>query len=828
MDPQRLRHILIERSPEERPYTSVRSGRRRCRVPARDDRVGHADRLRRSIDQARDDLGDQVGREVHDIALEVVGATQALQLEKLERLRSGLGIELRSTRQEGDRLFATVFVPERRLEGFVRLFEAYAHEDTAGGRPKNEPLVAGIDEIRTPVLRSFWTDDPALFPPDDATPIWWEVWLQVRSTDGPDDAFVDFVAAVGESELRVGPNALEFKERQVFHVHGTVREWTQVFVPLLDRLAELRKAKKVASEFFQLDWQTQRELVDDLLGRVNAPPEAAPSVCILDYGIRREHPLIQPFLRAEDLHAIDPAWGVVDNRQPHGTEVAGLAVFGEELASLLANNDRPFTPHRLESARILSTNNGHPEETWGWVTQEGVALAEQRAPDRSRVILLTATANDRGRDNGFPSAWSAAIDQSAAGELDDVQRLYVVSTGNVWTVLADPEYRYPDDNIEEHRVEDPAQSWNAITVGACTDLIQIRDPELEGHTTLARRGELCPTSRTSVPWPSHEWPLKPDIVLEGGNYTRSPEGTIGGSDDLTLLTSSGELPGKLLTWMSDTSAAAAQAARMAAILRADYPDLWPETIRGLLIHSARWTNGMTQQAPDRGRRLRCFGWGRPDLDRARFTLGNRVSLIRQGVIQPFERVRVDGKWKTRTKEFHLHSLPWPAEALAALHEHPVTIRVTLSYFIEPSPRGGGWKRKFRYQSHGLRFKLRGPTETPEQFLQRVSKREWGDEEQGRPVTADPIDWTLGTTFQNRGSIHSDWWTTTGIELAECGQLAVHPVAGWWSERVHLGHVDDEARYSLIVTIETEGVETDLYTPIVEAIRPGVEIDVEQE
>jgi hypothetical protein len=33
---------------------------------------------------------------------------------------------------------------------------------------------------------------------------------------------------------------------------------------------------------------------------------------------------------------------------------------------------------------------------------------------------------------------------------------------------------------------------------------------------------------------------------------------------------------------------------------------------------------------------------------------------------------------------HLHRLPWPKEALQAVGDQDVTLRVTLSYFVEPN------------------------------------------------------------------------------------------------------------------------------------------------
>lgn len=831
----RFKHIDINDPGDRRDYTRPSGGGGgEYRVPPRDDRVGHGRRLQGQIDSVRADLQQQAnvsGHTISDVALEVVGMSRDLQLASLERLRSGIGVELRSVTERDGRSFATVFVPASRLESFVRLFERYVTENRADtDRPKNEALVAGIDEIRTPVLRSFWTDSDELFPDNHDTPIWWEVWLQKRVSDNEDTAFVEFVSVADNSGLRVGTHVLRFRERLVFHVHGTVRQWTTVFVPLLDRLAELRKAKEVASEFLRLQPRDQRQLIEDLVQRLTVPPTTAPAICVLDYGVSKEHPLLSPFLSPEDQHALDPAWTKVDHRNGHGSEMAGLGVYGDELPRLLGSNDLPLTPHRVESVRILNDSSPNPEDTWGWVTQEGVARAEQAAPERPRVVLLAVTANDRGRDFGYPTSWSAAIDQSAAGELDDSRRLFVVSAGNIRTIQDEAADRYPTANLEEHRIEDPAQAWNALSVGACTEMIQIRDEGLAGHTPLAKQGELCPTSRTSVSWPDQEWPIKPDIVMEGGNYTRSPSGSVHATEDLCLLTASGSSVGNLLAWTSDTSAAAAQAARVAAILQSEYPHLWPETIRAMFVHSAAWTPAMIAQVPgdlqsDKHRRLRCFGYGRPDLDRARFTLQNRVALVHQGQLQPFERVHENGEWKIRTKDFRLHALPWPADALAGLHEIGARLRVTLSYFIEPSPGRRGWNKRFRYQSHGLRFKLRGPTETEELFRQRISQDEW-DDDGDRPSTSDPIPWALGSNLQTRGSIHSDWWDATGADLAACGQLAVYPVTGWWRERHHLGKVDSLARYALVVTIETEAENCDLYSPIVNQLAKPVTIEID--
>jgi hypothetical protein len=50
-------------------------------------------------------------------------------------------------------------------------------------------------------------------------------------------------------------------------------------------------------------------------------------------------------------------------------------------------------------------------------------------------------------------------------------------------------------------------------------------------------------------------------------------------------------------------------------------------------------------------------------------------------------------------------------------------------------------------------------------------------------------------------------------LAEKAAIAVMPVRGWWSERPHLDRWSSKIRYSLVVSIETQEEEVDIYTPV---------------
>lgn len=149
------------------------------------------------------------------------------------------------------------------------------------------------------------------------------------------------------------------------------------------------------------------------------------------------------------------------------------------------------------------------------------------------------------------------------------------------------------------------------------------------------------------------------------------------------------------------------------------------------------------------------------------------------------------------------------------------MRITLSYFIEPSPGRRGWKYQHRYASHGLRFDVKKATETEGEFESRLNKLARDDEDEGVDES-DGRPWTLGAKLRNRGSLLSDWWEGTATDLADCGRIAVYPVIGWWRERKPLNRWVNKVRYSLIVSLTTAATNVDLYTPV----RTVVEVPIE--
>ena len=500
-------------------------------------------------------------------------------------------------------------------------------------------------------------------------------------------------------------------------------------------------------------------------------------------------------------------------------QLAGLAIAGD-LTDILDDNADIEVEHRLESVKLLRDDgaNGTDSRHHGYLTAEAVSRPEIDHPRRRRVFGMAVTARDN-RDRGRPTGWSATLDALAADSDNqgDTPRLLVVSAGNVKD-NADWE-RYPDSN-DSDGIHDPAQAWNALTVGAYTNLTRITEPDTDDYEPVAPGGGLSPFSTTALGW-QRQWPLKPDIVLEGGNAAADPLGAVT-MPSLSLLTTHHEPANRLFTTTNATSAATALGARMAAQVMAVYPELWPETVRALIVHSAQWTPAMRQAhlPPVHTKRhyrqlvQRC-GFGVPDLERALWTVANSLTLVVQGTLQPFQKRR--GKPPT-TQDMHLHRLPWPRDTLESLGDSEVEMRVTLSYFIEPNPSQRGNSR-YRYQSHGLRFDVKRPTETVNAFRARLNA---AVERQGSdPATSDQR-WLLGATNRHRGSLHSDIWRGTGADLASRAQVAVFPTIGWWRTRDRLGCANRNARYALTVSVRAPDTDIDLYAEV--ASRVAIPID----
>ena len=821
---ERLPHIHIKGTAKSEGYTRPRGGRGpNFNLPSRN-RQDHANNLLKQLADIQEEESNLISKQ-KALGLDAgYGIFVSFESEPHFELKFNSldfqpsGIELCSIKQLDHKSIATVFVPEGKLSHFLKKVKRYRDENTRKkNKPKSRDLIESISAIKLAALESLWTDDSTLFPEANVE-IWWEVWL--RHSDQ-----VDYEKFLRENsnrlEISVSNEAIQFLDRTVLLIKAT-REKIAESIFLLSAIAELRDAKVTADFFTGLNLSEQSEWAIDLLGRLSIPPEGAPWVCLLDTGVNEQHPLLKPVADTADMHVCDPAWGTED-RQGHGTPMAGLAIYGDLIEKLSSSNAIDLS-HRLESVKITPHPEFHEDRSlFGAFTKESIHRVEIN-PFRKRIYVMAVSATD-SRDRGRPSSWSAAIDSLSFGSDDLQRRLIILCAGNT-----DPNERHhhPYSNMTDS-IHDPGQAWNALTVGAFTEKVVLDTQKYPGWKSIAEYGDLSPSSCTSMEWGNKSWPIKPDIVMEGGNMAFNPEFDYADyiDDSLQLVSTGHQLKSnKLLISFGDTSAASAQASYLAALLQSHYPDYWPETIRGLLVHSARWTQGMQAHFQPLNTQkkmrqlLRYCGYGTPNLEELLWSTRNSLTLIAQDTLYPYFK---NSENRVKTKDMNLHKIPWPTDVLRDLGGTEVEMRITLSYFVEPNPGERGWKYKFRYASHGLRFDVKRSLENLNEFEKRINQQARKKD----PFTSasESGKWALGEKLRNLGSIHSDVWHGTAADLAERDYIAVYPVIGWWRERPKFERWKKQVRYALIVNIKTHEIETDIYTPVASEIKFAIDIQV---
>jgi hypothetical protein len=813
-------HLRVERFFEIIEY-SKKPTPRNPPIEIELNRGSHGQGLQREIESVRRDYEDNIahdppGEHVSEQGL-ILEFESAPDFELASQSLDNRSFQLLNLKEQRDASGKTtykarVFVAEGQLDKLEKKIADYLGAPNKSGKQPNQALIDHIAGIRGAAVRELWVEAEAF--PDTDEAIWWEVWLRI-GLSGPQARVAieeQFKGECTRLEITVGRGRLEFPEHTIVMVKGRP-EQLSASIHLLNCIAEIRKPREFADFFDGLPAAEQRQWIDSLLERLVPNENPNCHVCLLDTGLNIGNPVIGAVVDASDSHTITETWGTADEHD-HGTSLASLSIFGD-LAEAISGSGNIALTHGLESVKIVPPFDNDEEDFAAYFTQQGVYVAQIAHANRRRIYCLASTF--RATQTGKPSSWSTALDMLSAGSDDAGSpcRLFVVGIGNVgfteWT-------GYPGSN-DAHSAETPSQSWNALSVGGYTNKTRLSEENSE-LTVVAGNGALAPSSRTAVAWAEHRnWPLKPDVVFEAGNAAIDPAPPSVGTKlpELSLLTASAKITERLFTYIDGTSASAALGARFAARVQSEFPDYWPETVRALIVHSAEWTEAMIHSLSQRftkkqqyAQLVRRCGFGVPNLNRALQCGKNRATLIAQREFQPFHS---DGKADPKFHELDFVELPLPGNFLRENASESVRVRVTLSYFIEPNPGTRSPTSQYRYASCGLRFKLSSANQKRDAFLSNITQAIQSEEEEDdEDVPSESDRWLLGENARHKGSVHSDIWEGSAVDLVE-RQIAIYPVSGWWKLRKHLNRFNSSLRYSIVVTIEAENKELDIYTPI---------------
>ena len=263
-------------------------------------------------------------------------------------------------------------------------------------------------------------------------------------------------------------------------------------------------------------------LFDDVtdIGPVPAATGTEPMVGVIDSGVLAGHPLLAGWVVAEQDFGTSES-SVVD-MQGHGTQVAGLVVYGDVAACL---EGRSWTPHvQILSGKVLEKDLwGEPSFPKGRRPERMVEEAIRQFHDEwgCRVFNMSlGNRRDVYRRGARQFAWAEVLDELAR-ELDIVM---VVSAGN--TTPGEPSGNSLDEmqaSVRDeilsnpgHRLINPATAAIAVTVGA---IARSAEPRVAPAVAGSPAGAPSPFSRCGPGYEAKptQRAVKPEFVAHGGN-----------------------------------------------------------------------------------------------------------------------------------------------------------------------------------------------------------------------------------------------------------------------------------------------------------------------
>jgi len=507
-----LRHIKIEGYSETAEYKSPKGNPILNPKPRNRDLHGnkiydHLNRIKEQFDSLKEvELPEGVIRD-DAIYVEFISDFDfALAFDSFHSDAENYKYQLLNIRKEfiekKSRYRVNVLLTEGGIGHFILKAQEYINENLIRkgedtGKPKNNTLISNIETIQLATLEAFWTEPSENRFPEENKVVWWEVWFRKKRGVDPASEYDKIIHQLGKVNAQISNQELVFPEHFIKLVKASPRQLSESLF-LLDNLSELRKPKETADFFTNLNLSDKEDAVTELQGRIeNHTNVDSIAICILDSGVQNQHPLLSDFIPEQNLFSYKPEdWGTHDSwpRGGHGTGMAGLAIYGNITNAMSeANNIQIF--HQLESVKLINNRSPHDPELYGAVTLEAVNTPIITSPFRPRIYCMAVTDKDQAF-YGRPSSWSASLDKIIFGNDDEnlEKHLFFVSGGNVFIETPD---EYPDKNVFES-VHDPAQAFNAITIGAYTEMDTFDSEEFPDSKLLAERGGMSPANSTSI------------------------------------------------------------------------------------------------------------------------------------------------------------------------------------------------------------------------------------------------------------------------------------------------------------------------------------------
>ena len=426
------------------------------------------------------------------------------------------GIELvRVDRLEARRRRVLLYVPFTATTFLIDQLRSFT--ESGGAKDKRW---ASIERV---AAKSLYHDDPDYYPTDESTVMWFELWI-VRERANQ----LESLCARYGFDLQ--PKALLFHNRRVVLVRLSPKQLVESH--LINLVADIAKPVFSITQLEGMPSDEQSQLLETVTRRMITPNWRV-RAALLDTGVTAGHPLLATAVSRDDLYDLSGGLGADD--ADHGTGVASLILYGEDIEGQIEGSDAIAPAAQLESVKVLaqlSQRSTDPPVLLGERTAEACYLLPAIGAEEPRVFVSTIS-DARKSTSGAPDSYSAALDLLAFGDsplpgAEDAHgpKLILQSAGN--SVVGEP----------RTHLESPGQAWNIVTVGAYT-----RKPRSRRQSAryASDHESLSPSSSHGAGYDAKR-SLKPNIVMEGGNAEHTAIGDIEKQPDCMLLAASNGFP----------------------------------------------------------------------------------------------------------------------------------------------------------------------------------------------------------------------------------------------------------------------------------------------
>jgi hypothetical protein len=349
-------------------------------------------------------------------------------------------------------------------------------------------------------------------------------------------------------------------------------------------------------------------------------PDNLPRVGVIDTGIK----LISPFNRLLESYSYDHTGsGSFNDVVGHGTLVAGLIIFGDELPSSVQSN-------YIAKAKVVAIKAIHKDNDSLNISRIIHDIREEKIRNGTRIFNMSLNLWQSKKYNSSYSDFAFALDQLAFEE----DLIVFISVGNFGTKSLQeyvnndihPDHQYPDffykldrttpsHSCENTNICEPSDSLNNISVGALAGNLEPGDNSDISPTNLhpayyTRKFHLDFEQKINgVELRKNQKNKnlkKPDFIYEGGDLFTDDSG-------MEVLT----FEGQYYTQTAGTSLSTPLITSLAAEIIYLYPLFNMQTVKALLLNSSsyyKYTDFPEFQANEKLFK-NLIGYGKPEKEK---------------------------------------------------------------------------------------------------------------------------------------------------------------------------------------------------------------------